>query len=142
MALNITNDANSYSDNTYVRFGQAYANEYETEDATKMYGLAAAPQIYTMEGEHKLKINSRKSAEDIALNLEAGIDATYTFTVSEFSIDGEVILEDKQTGHTEALAANSTYSFTASSADPADRFVLHFNGMTDVEETALEGVQV
>ncbi len=141
-ALNITNDANSYSDNTFVRFGQAYANEYETEDATKMYGLAAAPQIYTMEGEHKLKINSRKSAEDIALNLEAGIDATYTFTVSEFSIDGEVILEDKQTGHTEALAANSTYSFTASPEDPAGRFVLHFNGMTDVEETALEGVQV
>ncbi len=141
-ALNITNDANSYSDNTFVRFGQAYANEYETEDATKMYGLAAAPQIYTMEGAHKLKINSRRSAEDIALNLEAGIDATYTFTVSEFSIDGEVILEDKQTGHTEALAANSTYSFTASPEDPADRFVLHFNGMTDVEETALEGVQV
>ncbi len=141
-ALNITNDANSYSDNTFVRFGQAYANEYETEDATKMYGLAAAPQIYTMEGAHKLKINSRKSAEDIALNLEAGVDATYTFMVSEFSIDGEVILEDKQTGHTEALTMGSTYSFTASHEDPADRFVLHFNGMTDVEETALEGVQV
>ncbi len=141
-ALNITNDANSYSDNTFVRFGQAYANEYDAQDATKMYGLAAAPQIYTMEAEHKLKINSRRSAESIDLNFEAGVEATYTFTVSEFSIDGKVMLEDKVNDITVELEGASTYEFTAMPSDPANRFVLHFDGLTAVEDMALEGINV
>jgi hypothetical protein len=138
-------DNETFSDETYiVLFEQASANYDGKFDALKKGTMnPQIPMLYTITPDNTdLAINSLPaSAAKTALPLgfKAGSDGSYTLTASELNsfVSGSTItLEDMKAGKTQNLMQNPVYSFTASTSDDDQRFLLHFSGPFGINDPA------
>jgi hypothetical protein len=132
---------NGYSDKTYVRFHEAATENFDQlYDAYKLSGLDEAPQLYSIIPNEKAAINSlptSASDQDVSLGLKVGETTTYTISVegiSSFDPNATIQFYDQKTGYSFDLHKQATYTFTASSSDPENRFKLRFATTTGLGE--------
>jgi hypothetical protein len=130
----LTVQGNSYEDAMVVRFDPAATDGFDNDlDATKLPGLEAAPQLYSiMKDNTKASINVLPGITGnsvISLGFKAGVSATYTLTASQlesFAGATDIYLEDLITSNTVNLNSNPVYTFNATPNDQEHRFNLHF----------------
>jgi hypothetical protein len=140
LRLEITCNANSYSDEVLVIFNHSNPNE----GAEKFYSMyATAPELWTMKNGNNYTINfmgELYAAEDVPLAVKAGAAGNYTITASQvesFGSSTEIILEDRDLGILANLGATPAYTFNVNGpATLADRFFLHFLNVTSVPDKA------
>ena len=144
-------EGNNFADEMILRIDPLTSVYADQMDATKFYGSAAAPQLYSLSKDNtELSINSFPVSEEymiIPVGLEVGADAVYTISISDFAgfeFSSGVYLEDLKEGTFTKLEASSTYSFNANPLDDVMRFLLHLNGQLAVPENKLgiKGVNV
>jgi hypothetical protein len=144
--LRIKVDANSFSDEAVVRFEEGSTISFDPNfDASKMYGLTGAPQLYTMsQDENKLSINSLPialSSTEVKLNFELGVNAEAVFTITgteSFNSGTTIFLDDLLKGITINLKQQNNYTFQHNTGNNANRFKLRFNGLTGLDKTHVE----
>jgi len=122
-----------YDDVTSIRFNANATEGFDGEyDAYKFWGIAEAPQLYSIVPGDYLSINSLPDLTVhpiIRLGFKAGIAGEFVINASGMDsfVEGtEMYLEDLQTGATQDLKSNATYTFTAAPGDQEHRFNLHF----------------
>lgn len=132
MLMKINNDVNSYSDQCVIGFKQEATEAFDLEfDSHKLYGNAKAPQLCSKIGEEVFSTNYLPELEsDYYFNLEfkAGVDANYTINfegIDSFESDIFMTLVDLKTNTYTDLRTTADYSFSASTSDDVDRFVIH-----------------
>lgn len=119
-------------------FSEGFDNGW---DASKMFGMSFAPQLYVITGTGKeLSINCTPDAEGTILGFRKGEkDSVYTFT---FEYDGAEIfyLNDLKAQTSTLISAESTYEFTAEADDAEARFIISATPIvkvaTGVEQTS------
>lgn len=136
-----------YSDKLIVRFTEDATNGYDVnldgkkwnsmyEDATMIRSIA--------EDGSELAINAlpldglQGDMVSVPVNFNCGYTAEYTFDfegIDSFEAGNEVWLEDKKDNDKWIyLNNNPHYTFTATSYEPNDRFIIHFFGPTNIND--------
>jgi hypothetical protein len=118
-------------------------------DAYELFGWATIPQIYSELNDVQYAINCLPHSEEtvtvpLGISLQADEELSLNFSGMEtFFNTIKIELEDKQLGVTQNIANNPTYTFQATTQDDSNRFLLHFNGVTGVEDAMeTESIQV
>ncbi|MCD4745664.1 MAG: T9SS type A sorting domain-containing protein [Bacteroidales bacterium] len=135
--LRLKATGNGYWDELIIRFFQGATEGFDTEfDAYKLFGLNAAPQLYSINGYLKQCVNTLPKVSDgliIPLGFKVGAAGKYSFSSSgleSFNPNIIIYLEDKgnATGLDKIinLKLNPVYTFSAKPNDDPDRFLLHF----------------
>lgn len=139
--LKLRIEGNNYYDNTFITFNEEATEEFDSKfDAFKILGREEAPQLYTLAGNQKLRINVLPTLEtdySVAMNLNVTNDNAYEINVSgveNISNVSSVTMEDKKIGVTIDLFKQSKYSFTAGPLDDSARFVIHFKYLEQLED--------
>ncbi len=139
----VRNTQNNTNDETVIHFRSDASASFDNQmDAYKITGSVIAPQLYTFAGESHLSINTRPFTEEMNLNFETGRSGSFVLEIPAFSMNYDVTLEDKLTGETIRLSDQTSYSFTASDNDVAERFILRFKDATSVEDVFAGQMQV
>jgi hypothetical protein len=139
----VRNTQNNTNDETVIHFRSDANEDFDNQmDAYKITGSVIAPQLYTFAGESHISINTRPFTEDMKLNFETGRSGSFVLEIPAFSMNYDVTLEDKLTGETIRLSDQTSYSFTASDNDVAERFILRFKDATSVEDVFAGQMQV
>jgi hypothetical protein len=145
LKLKISGGSNSFYDYASVKFNATATEGFDSDfDSYKMYGMATAPQLMT-----KLDLNEMVSTNVlpfsnderiVPLNFKAGTNGQFTINVEENTVmsEGNTYLEDLLTGQMINLDQQSSYTFQAATNDDENRFLLHFNGVTGLEDVASE----
>ncbi|NLT02955.1 MAG: T9SS type A sorting domain-containing protein, partial [Bacteroidales bacterium] len=77
------------------------------------------------------------------LSFQAGVSGRYSLRVTfDPLLTSTIILEDKQTGVFHDFSLADTYTFSATSSDPANRFVLHYGAVHPEDKLNLADVYV
>lgn len=134
LRLQLSCDANSYSDEALVIFN----NSDPDEGAAKFYSMyATAPQLWSVKNGDEYSINfmgDLDSAIIVPINIRAGATGNYTITASQvesFGNNFEVSLEDRISGIFINLGLEPAYTFHVNqSATITDQFYLHFVDIT------------
>ena len=140
--LKIHADAASASDEIVIRFADGATSGFDGEwDAFKMTGGENAPQLSSVTTDDiNLAINSLPlSAEPVTVPLDftfnASSDVTFTASgIESFNPASGIYLEDKTLNKMVNLRQEPVYTFSYPSGSATDRFILHFNGVTGVQE--------
>jgi hypothetical protein len=132
---------NQYSDEIQVAFGSNGTEGFDNGwDASKLFGLDEAPQLYLLEEEREQSIDYLPSLQSdertVDLYFEAGQDGEQVFSAKLENFENTaVILEDLANGILQDLDKNPVYTFNAAPEDNPDRFRIHFytnvNGIGD-----------
>jgi len=131
---------NNYEDEIYINFNDGASNGFDSQfDAYKLYGTEEAPQFYSILPDEILSINVLPHSNEevlIPLGLEVGGSGEYVLSVKEntFWETVQIYLEDLKTGVTTEMKTTTEYAFTSNPNDNPERFILHFNGVNDIEE--------
>ncbi|RLD87404.1 MAG: hypothetical protein DRJ09_10330, partial [Bacteroidetes bacterium] len=136
-----------FKDELVVRFVEDATYGYDPEiDAYKMNSMYDdATQIESVaEDNSKLAINFlpidglQGDMVSVPVNFNCGYTAEYTFDfegIDSFEAGNEVWLEDKKDNDKWIyLNNNPHYTFTATSYEPNDRFIIHFFGPTSIND--------
>ncbi len=138
--LHLQVDGNGYRDGIVVNMNDEATNGYDHAfDVFKMYGDQNAPQMYSLASDNELSINVLPhSAQEIIVPvaLKVGQETSYTISVKENTFNPLVgiLLEDVKTNNTINLWQVTSYTLTANPNDDPQRFKLHFNGATGINE--------
>ena len=123
----------THANNVFIGFPENGTEEFDYRgDATKLFSSTESPQLFIVENGLDLSTNSNPPLTDegrtIPLHLIQIVDGNYTITLSDLDqLPNTIItLEDLQTGSIQDLNQNPVYSFSASSNDNPQRFLLHF----------------
>lgn len=120
-------DNNSAQSSNIVLNAAASENYDPLVDATFLGGYA--PMFYSKKDDHHLSTYALASVSDdltIPYGFVSNGASEYAIELTE-NIDGQTIyLTDLKTNTSHNLSENPVYSFTASSGDSPDRFLLHF----------------
>lgn len=126
---------------TYFQFRDDASVEFDGQaDAYKLFGWATIPQIYSELNDVQYSINCLPHSEEtitvpLGISLQVDEELSLNFSGMEtFFNSVKIELEDKQLGFTQNIANNPIYTFEASTQDDPNRFLLHFNGVTGVED--------
>lgn len=138
LRLELSCDANSYSDEALLIFNNTDPNE----GAPKLYSMyATAPELWSVKNGVNYSINflgELYSANVVALTVKAGAAGNYTLASSQvesFGSNSEISLEDRESGSFINLGTISSYTFHVSEANTiSDRFYLHFLNVTSVPD--------
>ncbi|MBN1339255.1 MAG: T9SS type A sorting domain-containing protein [Bacteroidales bacterium] len=124
-----------YSDQMVIRFSEEATAGFDTEfDAHKLFGLSAAPQLYSVGryGDY-LSVNAMdySNCSAVPVRFESETPGLYTFSLSAAQGSNgpwqdPVVLEDLKTGILQNLTLNPDYSFNAEIGDNPGRFLLHY----------------
>jgi len=132
-ALVVKISGNNYSDQTIVRFNRdATTNFDQSYDAYKLWGLDAAPQLYSILPDENAAVNTLPAVDAnplVPLGLKVGAETSYTLTVEGMeSFDSQIPLrlDDLKLGISKDLRTDPVYSFTAAPGDAENRFRLRF----------------
>ncbi|MEA3478843.1 MAG: T9SS type A sorting domain-containing protein [Bacteroidota bacterium] len=143
LKLVVEMEGNEIIDETYINFNSDATDGFDDfYDGYKLPGiyLPSIPamdesqQLYSIIPGDLLSINVLPPSENpitVQLGFEAKEDGVYTFVASElesFEAAMSITLEDLRDNVIIDLKEKETYEFTASPADAADRFVIHFSG--------------
>ncbi|MCK5774748.1 MAG: T9SS type A sorting domain-containing protein [Bacteroidales bacterium] len=125
---------------TYVQFNDNATLDYDRKiDAYKLFGYSDIAQVYTEINETKYAINNITYSDEtisIALNIQIlnNESLSFDFTrIDSFGADASITLEDLQTGEMTNLKQKPNYTFQANTEDDPNRFMLHFSGLTNIE---------
>ncbi|MBE9480102.1 MAG: T9SS type A sorting domain-containing protein, partial [Bacteroidetes bacterium] len=141
--LRLKTAGNGYNDETIVRFIENASNGFDGEyDAYKFFsGSDSVPQLYTHAVDNnKLSINALPfflNTVIVPLNFEVGVQGEYSITATGlegFSDLFSIVLEDLLENITHDLLENPVYEFSANPDDDEERFLLHFDGVTLLDE--------
>ena len=124
--IKLVAEGNGKTDETAIHFMQEASPLFEGQnDARKLFATEMTyPQIYTI-ADRDLAINAMPQVDWVQLGFSCGADGEYTISVAEINDIPSVWLEDTFTGIFTNLT-NDSYSFTYSTSDAANRFILHF----------------
>jgi hypothetical protein len=130
------------TDEAVVRFTSAATTFVDDDwDAPKMPGLDGAPQLSTLSGEViNLSINTLPLLSDgfvvpLQFVMNGDESCTMEFTgIESFRPSTSIWLEDKLTAATVDILQQRSYTFSHQSTNDENRFNLHFNGLTGVDE--------
>ncbi|NLO51862.1 MAG: T9SS type A sorting domain-containing protein, partial [Bacteroidales bacterium] len=131
---------NNFEDEIFVNFKPEATMGFDNQfDAYKLYGGQVAPQLYSSIPGAILSINVLPHSSEevlVPVGLEVGAAGQYVITVEEdtFWETVGIALEDLKTGIFTDLRNVTQYAFTSDPNDDPNRFVLHFNEVTDIEE--------
>ena len=119
-------NGNGRTDETIVRFLEEATPLFDEQfDAFKLDATnETIPQIYSISNKN-LAINSLPETNMVQLGFTAQFDGEYSISAIEINDISSAWLEDTFTGIFTNLTSDS-YSFTYSTSDAADRFILHF----------------
>ncbi|MEZ4756541.1 MAG: PKD domain-containing protein [Flavobacteriales bacterium] len=131
LRLNLTNDQNSFSDESIVVFDEG-SPALDAIDATKLvFAHPQAPQLATRSSDGAdLAIDFHGTYDQvltIPVTVKAGVSGTYTLTAAMIGINtlGCLSLEDLETGVITPLTDGAAYTFTLNSTPaPVERFVI------------------
>lgn len=143
----------SYTESIAIGFPENGSSSFDAPgDAHKLFADEDTPQLFAVEDEVELAINTRSSLnnqnqQSVPVNIAHVQDGDYTLSIekTDYFEDVTIELEDLKTGEMhEFKNENSIYEFTAAESDDEERFLLHFNKATiGIEESPeLEGVNV
>jgi hypothetical protein len=136
---------NGYSDEHIIWLNENTTESFDFDrDAEKLYGISDAPQLYTLKNEKMTAIHTISEIEYLyekELYLETGANTNYLleYQHSIYSENPPLIM-DKQTQ--QIISPNSTYSFSSSPDDPANRFVFLYDATELGDEDELQSLQV
>lgn len=142
LVMKVSKNNSPVYDIAAISFNSQSTNLYNPLfDASEMQTFGDAPSFYSLlsTGE-KLSINAIPTPTTntiVNMGFVAGTNATYTFkatNLANISFTHPIILEDTKTGVSQNLFQNPTYQFTATTSDNANRFKLHFNASTGIQE--------
>lgn len=136
--------SNAMEDELFINFNDAATTGYDTQyDGQKMYGLAAAPQIFTPGSDGvEMAINTLPYDDNgvtLPLHVLCQEDASFTLMASDlesFTNGTSIYLEDMKTGGMINLMEQPSYVFNYKTSDDPLRFTLHFEvafGVSDME---------
>ena len=147
--LKLSVNGNGYSDKTYVRyFAESTPSFDQAFDAYKLFGIEAAPQLYSILPDEIAAVNTLPGIEtnsDVAVGFKAGAENTYTLEatgIESFDAETPLLLEDLMTNTTQDLRQNPVYSFTAAPGDMEHRFNLHFKKANGIDETVFKQIGI
>jgi hypothetical protein len=146
--MDITVIGNGFSDKTKVAFSQGATDGFDAQyDANKFHSKLGQPTLYTLVGAEHTGINTRLTQtlnDSIPLSFEPGVNGSYTLTFDQlntFPILTRVLLEDRKTAAAwQNLKQNNAYTFTASTTDDWDRFLIHFSTLVSVDDIEVASV--
>jgi hypothetical protein len=140
LMIKVKNDQEVYEDEVKIQFDES-ANEYYSYvmDLKKLYGIEESPDLYIMSLDDQDLVRKTLPTyllNAVKLNLKSQVDANYTISISqnELSFPVDIYLEDLFEGETVLLDEASTYSFSSSGGQNENRFLLHFDGITGINE--------
>ena len=140
--LKISVASEDFVNNTYIQFRADASLEFDNAiDGYKLFGSASGPQAFTILDDIKYSINClpfTTESFDLPFGFVTKTSGEYdistqganSFTDAEF----EVILEDLQTSEKTNIGTG-TYTFTTEEEGNENRFILHFHGVTSVDES-------
>jgi len=95
--------------------------------------VTSAPSLYLPLKGQPYTIRRLTTTEDngkTTLAFQAGVSGSYSLQASfDPILTTTIILEDKKTGEYHDFSLSDTYTFTASTSDPVNRFVLHYGAV-------------
>lgn len=95
--------------------------------------VTSSPSLYLPMKGQPYTIRRLTTTEDngkTPLAFQAGVSGNYSLQASfDPILTTTIILEDKKTGEYHDYSLSDTYSFTASTSDPVNRFVLHYGAV-------------
>ena len=140
--LTVSNDGNGFSDITSVGFRDDANTYFDWDfDSHKLFGQVTAPQLWTVSEDEEYSINNLPHVFEslvVPLNFQAGINTDYEISadgLESFFINSEILLEDLFTNQIINLREQPNYSFYGNVDDANERFLLHFYGITSVDNT-------
>jgi hypothetical protein len=143
--LLVNNNGNDFYDVTTVGFRNDALSSFDwTFDSHKMFGQQTAPQIWTLSGGEQYSTNFLPFVYeelDLPLNFKAGINTTYHIVaqgIENFYQNSEIYLEDLQSSNIINLREQQIYTFEGKTSDDNARFILHFFGITDVDNASTD----
>lgn len=120
-------------DETFVAFNTDATTQFDPEyDANKVQGVNTRHTIYSVVNGTDYAINTLNDVQQtstVPVSMRPGGNASFKFTVSgisTFDATQYIYLEDKVTGQMIDLRQNPEYTFSMTTAEAFDRFVLHF----------------
>ncbi len=145
LTMKVHGGSMGYSDELIVRFTDDATNGYDVnldgEKWNSMYDDATMIRSIAEDGS-ELAINAlpleglQGDMVSVPVNFQCGYTAQYTFDfegIDSFEAGNEVWLEDKKDNDKWIyLNNNPHYTFTATSYEPNDRFIIHFFGPTSI----------
>ncbi|NTW32558.1 MAG: T9SS type A sorting domain-containing protein [Bacteroidetes bacterium] len=150
--LTVSNNANSLTDDTYIRFKEEATEGFDVQyDAYKMFAAEVTyPQIYTNNGNDDISINSLNELtgeRTIPLGFKTTISGQFTIIadmVESFTGNGNTVyIEDRQNGIFQDLSLNNTYEFYSDATAGLTRLFLHFNlSTTNIIEDLKSDIQI
>ncbi|MFZ4401002.1 MAG: T9SS type A sorting domain-containing protein [Bacteroidales bacterium] len=133
--LKVTSSANTYSDELIINFG----NETDQGGAEKMFSIEeTAPSLYSTKLNKKWSIDNLTSITNntiIPIGFKAGVDGNYNISSLDIQVFDNVVLEDIKTNIQHNFSNGNNYSFYALANDNPNRFLLHFNSSSILNET-------
>ncbi len=140
--LTLVIDGNGYQDQVDVMYDSAATKGFDSAfDMYKLFGLYAAPQIYSfMDSTTKLSINALPPfthRDTVQLGFRVGKDTAYKITASginTFPALTYIMFHDNKQNTTILLNQQPIYNFTGDTADSPKRFIIYFVNTTSINE--------
>uniref|UniRef100_UPI0030DBB002 hypothetical protein n=1 Tax=uncultured Polaribacter sp. TaxID=174711 RepID=UPI0030DBB002 len=136
LKIRITSSEGHGSDEVLLLFGYP-ENE---AGAVKLYSQnEAAPSAYLYDLKKDLSVRYLTDTienSQVPLHFKAGRDGNYSLSIdAEIGAFDILLLEDKKNNSITDLNVNANYQFKGTINDDANRFVLHFKDITEVNES-------
>jgi hypothetical protein len=137
LKIRITSSEGHGSDEVLLLFGYP-ENE---AGAVKLFSQnEAAPSAYLYDLKKDLSVRYLTDTienSQVPLHFKAGKDGSYSLSIdSEIGAFDILLLEDKKNNSITDLNVNANYQFKGTINDDANRFVLHFKDITEVNESS------
>jgi len=145
------NDAAPWDPNSLITAGWDDCCE-----AQMLVGNQSQPHLFTAivagnplpQGDNRLQINGLPlltGPYNVPMGLLVGTAGTYTLSATRhwtFADNVGIILEDVQTQTMQDLNADSSYVLTSALADNINRFIVHFDLATNIDQASTDAVRM
>jgi len=140
LALTVHDSENNKLSHTSLTMNEDASTGYDIEfDSYKIFGSQKA-DMYTLDNnQDAYSYNNIPFPIDemiIPLNMNIYETGVYTINVAinTLNSEGDVFLEDLETGMITNLSTTDSYSFSSNESDDANRFMLHFNSINGIDD--------
>jgi hypothetical protein len=134
---------NNRSDETWIHLDENATTGFDGKyDAYKMFtSNGTVPQIFSIADELNLALNSLPSKINVPLGFVCGTSGEYSIKVNQITDFNCVVLEDLKENVKIDLLVNPEYSFSYSTLETENRFIVHFEPLS-VDELKTEDIKI
>ncbi len=140
--LNIEISGNGFMDATDLSFNVNSTNTFDADyDLRKQRSDLGQPTLFTGNHTFPYAVNNLTGIQQtstVEMGVIPGAPGNYTITIngiSSFDPTSYIYLEDKVTGTLQNVRTNNTYTFSMTTTESVDRFVLHFTPKAELSST-------